>query len=305
MGERIVKCECGQRMRVPESALGKRGKCAACGQGLFVDLDNSWPLEADLGAPSPFDAEEEEDSLQVGLPPEERCSRCGRTIQGDWDRHEMAQGVNCHICANQAAEHVPQAKRAAHPAPLEPRVPSSAHQPHEEHSGRPVRAFLASKKGQALVFAGISATLMAAVLLLPVEEYAARLFAAGESLETGEVDTKWWGVILAVRYALQFLRVFTALYLCLAVVNALPNETWGKNLIAVGAVAILLFLSSFMAINFFIGFIITVGQVIFIWHLYQLGFGGVCLYLILGPLLGPVFWALDALAMGVISAIAM
>lgn len=41
MRKLIVTCECGQRLRVPYSALGRMGMCAACGRKMRISSDNA------------------------------------------------------------------------------------------------------------------------------------------------------------------------------------------------------------------------------------------------------------------------
>ncbi|MFO7973647.1 MAG: hypothetical protein R6V12_03330, partial [Candidatus Hydrogenedentota bacterium] len=37
----------------------------------------------------------------------DHCARCGRPFRGDWDKTPTAEGVICHICANQSQETAP------------------------------------------------------------------------------------------------------------------------------------------------------------------------------------------------------
>lgn len=41
----IVKCDCGQQMQVPRSALGRRGLCPNCGRTLTITNDNARPMQ--------------------------------------------------------------------------------------------------------------------------------------------------------------------------------------------------------------------------------------------------------------------
>ncbi|MBI5369251.1 MAG: hypothetical protein HZA54_19600, partial [Planctomycetes bacterium] len=45
-----VKCSCGQRLVVPDSVVGKRGKCPKCGRVLALDLDNDGQEVGEGGA---------------------------------------------------------------------------------------------------------------------------------------------------------------------------------------------------------------------------------------------------------------
>ena len=41
MRKLVVTCECGQRMQVPRSAVGKTGLCPTCGQSITITNDNA------------------------------------------------------------------------------------------------------------------------------------------------------------------------------------------------------------------------------------------------------------------------
>ncbi|HOE67894.1 MAG TPA: hypothetical protein PLO62_15350 [Candidatus Hydrogenedentes bacterium] len=43
MQKLIVTCECGQRMQVPRSAIGRTGMCPTCGRTMAISADNSSP----------------------------------------------------------------------------------------------------------------------------------------------------------------------------------------------------------------------------------------------------------------------
>ena len=49
MRKLIVTCECGQRMQVARSAIGRTGICPTCGQTLLVTGDNTRPLPRGKG----------------------------------------------------------------------------------------------------------------------------------------------------------------------------------------------------------------------------------------------------------------
>lgn len=44
MRKLVVTCQCGQRMQVPRSAIGKTGMCPTCGQAVVISNDNSRPV---------------------------------------------------------------------------------------------------------------------------------------------------------------------------------------------------------------------------------------------------------------------
>ena len=40
----VVKCSCGERIQVPQSALGKTGLCPSCGSTIYISRDNAAPF---------------------------------------------------------------------------------------------------------------------------------------------------------------------------------------------------------------------------------------------------------------------
>jgi hypothetical protein len=53
MRKLLLKCECGEKMQVPRSAIGKSGMCPSCGRSVAIRQDNTSPLAfGDLSAPS-------------------------------------------------------------------------------------------------------------------------------------------------------------------------------------------------------------------------------------------------------------
>lgn len=80
MRKLIVTCQCGQRMQVPRSAVGKTGMCPTCGQTVTITNDNavSTPPPGQSGS-RPLHAK------QVwwqgrGAPPEEAKRRFGEAV---------------------------------------------------------------------------------------------------------------------------------------------------------------------------------------------------------------------------------
>ena len=45
MQKLLLTCECGERVQVPRSALGRVGLCPACGQHVAIRADNTTPLK--------------------------------------------------------------------------------------------------------------------------------------------------------------------------------------------------------------------------------------------------------------------
>ncbi|MBI5094671.1 MAG: hypothetical protein HZB26_19825 [Candidatus Hydrogenedentes bacterium] len=48
MRKLVVTCQCGQRMQVPRSAVGKTGMCPTCGQTVVITTDNTRPVTPTL-----------------------------------------------------------------------------------------------------------------------------------------------------------------------------------------------------------------------------------------------------------------
>jgi len=44
MRKLVVTCQCGQRMQVPRSAIGKTGMCPTCGQTVLITAENTRPI---------------------------------------------------------------------------------------------------------------------------------------------------------------------------------------------------------------------------------------------------------------------
>jgi len=309
VNERIVECRCGQRMRVPQSALGSSGVCVACGAPLCVTLQNSRPLRS--GQPEdPGQASTGAAAQQAG------CACCGRAFRGDWDRTPTTEGAFCHRCANRALDPEGQQAEAEIRAPAHNPPPVSNGvadaQPWgmadgfdermRRHEQAEWQARLAKAKGP-LIFAGVSAVVMVLALTLPVEQYVAQLMTREPLESDAELSAAWWLVIAAVDLVLLFVRCFATLYVLLAWVNKLPNETLGKNLIAVGAIALAMTA---------VGIILPLGGLgkwvvgaIFIYYLYQLEFKHLLAYWLLGLFLDPLFWAIEHFAHGLVAAAAL
>jgi len=311
MEDRVVTCSCGQRMLVPASALGVTGVCVECGAPLTVTLQNSRPRRhREQGAPG---AKPEKLAGQS-----QGCARCGRPFRGDWDRTPMDVGVFCYRCANLCSSKDPSALAGS----AVPALHNPPPMPREMHPDRPWQSgdgfdqrldqrhlarrkeFLTKYKGP-LIFAAVSALVMMLVMILPVERYVAYLIYGADAKPAEEASPVFWTLIAVLGVFLQIMRYFVTLYLLLAFSNKLPNETFGKNLIAVGAVAIPLGLANLAALNFLLAFSVGIGRILVVWHLYQLEFKHLLLFWLLSLLLGPLFQALDALAYGILAAIAL
>ncbi len=86
----ICTCECGHRFHVSDSAWGMESVCGMCGRPIQVTPDNTRPVDVEI-PPGESDRGSSAD----------HCARCGRPFRGDWDKNSSAEGMICHICANQ------------------------------------------------------------------------------------------------------------------------------------------------------------------------------------------------------------
>ncbi len=300
--ERVVYCGCGGRMRAPESALGMQGVCVRCGNTIVVGEQNSFPLLdmphplpplADIktmprAAPAHRDARHTPDS---GISPSAyaapaaksyACARCGRTFRGAWDRNRSAEGEICHICARRLDTQAPPPQ----PAQTPPHPLRDFAHPQDRHVGAPQvikRGFVGRMLeplrpvwedwrigGAALAGVAVMGILLAD--RFPVAEYIAELFAAPADLDSAAIAPWVYWLALALVLLRPVVQHFIMLYMLLAWCDALPNDTFAKNLIALGAVAVLLALIGWCAMMLpILGFILAVVlQVYFVVHLYDL-----------------------------------
>lgn len=145
MGDLYCTCECGHRVRVPASAMGRKGLCIECGCEMVVTEHNTAPAstrelpETDRGYAGPdsgaydwqrYAAETPSDRERLHGP--KQCSSCGAAFRGAWDRYEGPQGPVCHRCANrvqaQAEQPVPNSAPTPFHAP-DPEAPPPEPEP--------------------------------------------------------------------------------------------------------------------------------------------------------------------------------
>jgi hypothetical protein len=236
-------------MRIPEGVHAGRGACVRCGAVIRIpeerapadgatspnafESDSGQPLEsppAESGRPAApaacgtfperriaARAFEEGSAVKPVAPPVRRadhCARCGRTFRGAWDRNPHEYGPICSICARQASEMVPPAHLAHLPqgtaAPptreelreIRQAAEAAAEPPPEARDYRGLVPFLI-----------VSGLVMLAVLVLPVEEWMARLVMSVENREVRDVSPQWTRVLWLLVLAFMFLRELGAVYL--------------------------------------------------------------------------------------------
>lgn len=79
MRKLIVTCQCGQRMQVPRSAVGKTGLCPTCGQMVTISNDNAAPTGAGPKGPRPLSSRQVWWQGRVA-PPEDAKRKFGEAV---------------------------------------------------------------------------------------------------------------------------------------------------------------------------------------------------------------------------------
>lgn len=83
----IVQCSCGERIQVPQSALGKAGICPSCGTTVLISRDNATPYRP--GSPPP---------PRSGPPPDRSWNTAGGAGNAPDDiRRKFAEGVDLYF----------------------------------------------------------------------------------------------------------------------------------------------------------------------------------------------------------------
>lgn len=140
------------------------------------------------------------------------CARCGREFRGEWDRHTRDEGIICNICANRA-DHV------AIPPATAPPLPAGTVAPPTREELRAFRG-LADKPPEPdpnryrglKPFLITFAVVMLAIVVLPVEDWIARL-SERELNDTPEtLAPVWhrvtWSMVLVFVFLKEWLAVF-------------------------------------------------------------------------------------------------
>lgn len=285
-GARIVRCACGQEMRVPAEALNRYGKCVACASRIKVTEYNS-RIEGDAGEESaPVNHE-------TGT-----CARCGKAFQGAWDRILTPQGTYCLRCGRQPdvmdlpVSTEPAASPDAGAVPPIATARFSVIGP-EKRTKKPPSV------REVVLFSVIALAALLIVLLLPVEEYAADFFSrpqtvAMEHLALWQKLLVWAGDILSgvAGYACI---IAMGLFLC----GRLPSEEWTENVLAISAAAGMVYLVSFAPLMF----LTPVAQYMLLCWLFDLDILHVPMFFIAGLLGSFVQEFLDAIVMGTVTAL--
>ena len=129
----------------------------------------------------------------------------------------------------------------------------------------------------------------------------ATVFARAEDKALDDFTTPWQILLLLCRFLIAVFRYFAALYLTLLFFAALPNDRFYKNVIALGALALLLCVMGVANVNPYLGLVVLFGQVMLVCYLYDLDFkGGVC-FAVLLFCLSPLVMLLWQLAVGMLA----
>lgn len=305
----ICTCECGHRFYVSDNAWGIESVCGKCGRPIRVTTDNTRPIDAGIPA---------DDTSRKGSAG--HCARCGRPFRGDWDQNAAAEGVICHICANQGSgasngagppdaaapdttEHAPDAVGVGV-------IDQDADAVDDEEPGlgkrfEDFRETPAFRKG--LWAAAISVMVLAVVATFidsppPPGDAAVEggsesagglgMFGPPEAWSASE-KTIVQVVMIALETVFLFVPTFAALFLALAFANRLPAYHWLASAIHVGVVSIgltaVLYVVS-QAIGFFLGFLgvllAYLVAVFFIWVVYDPGLSAVVTFVGLRAVFG-------------------
>lgn len=307
--ERVVYCSCGGRMRAPEDALGMQGLCVRCGTAIIVGEQNSFPLMDDssqlpplaalkkrpVAAPPHMDARYAQDAGaalgQTAHPGRVAgayaCVRCGRTFRGAWDRNKTPEGEICHICARRIRPEDGNAAPSA-PDPAPPPAIWDFANPQDKQVMAPkvVHRNAFSRITDALRLAwddwrvGGAILAVTAIIVIgllqqfPVAEHVADFFTVEIDEENPQVSPILEGLFITLMFLRPLVQYFVMLYILLAWCRALPNDTFFKNLIALGWVAVIL-----AVIGAYVGMLPVMGgilafalQIYFILNLYDLNF---------------------------------
>ena len=270
---RWVECPCGCRTRVEIDQYGDRWDCPVCGLEQVLNEETTAPVSPESSpqsnpsarpAPQPAvpstavaegagdvalfedDGEDIEPAAPVHAPihaavaSEAACSRCGRPFRGDWDRIEADGEAYCNICANLATRPIAAPRNSPGDVP-EDEVTREIDRMNEERWGQiapPDRPELTEadrrlRRRQIKIYAAFSALILLAILLWPSDDGQ-----FGKAVDPTELPLAVnWVIAVTVLLAGASATV-AALYITLDVGNALPNENFAANLLAVSVVGL-------------------------------------------------------------------
>ncbi len=258
--ELIATCPCGHQFRVSEFAVGMRGRCPSCRAPLTITEDLVCPAEHESArpVPSPQPAPSITPAPEASARPKSTsgCARCGRKFRGDWDVHTTFIGTVCHICYNILGQEsaLSSETTSGTVAPvdslhldIEPLTADAARPRRTEAWTLRERLGLSEQLERRLILAAaLFIVALAAYFFLtdgfsvepPPPEVAAQ--EAAKRLNPAELSTGAKVAFYGIKVSCGFLTTFLALYGLLHWIGRLPNDTVFANVIAVGAVSLLL-----------------------------------------------------------------
>jgi len=273
MADIIVPCQCGYRLRVSEYAIGMTMSCPKCGEPIPVTEENVSEVEDTRpsaqaarqdAAALASEVEHREMPIAPGVAPgvtpgaapaasqaaapnlsATHCVRCGAAFRGDWDRFQTPRGPVCNVCAHLASDDET-LKPAESGAPTQ-RTPD-VHTDGAYFPAEPVETdempapfgWNPQKFRTGVAVAGCLVVVLAIGVLIfgggdaPVTPPTA----AGPEAEPlpPALETALKGLFMVLNYLVEFL----ALYILLHARDRLPNDTFWKNVLAIGSIALVI-----------------------------------------------------------------
>ncbi len=326
MGDVIVTCVCGARMRASEYTIGMRVRCAKCGEPLDITEENTVPVE-ETDAPRPPSQPRRPGGKEGPKPGPSAnapaaapakgegegrgCKRCGRAFRGDWDQHVTSSfGVVCNICFNiLKQEQALQQEDEEPPAgPVEPAGLDEYY--HEPEDGRPpgakkdLGAAEREQRTQSLVTAAGCATIIITIIMVAIYGGPPAPGETGGGPDTeelrAELPRQFRIGFLAVSFLFGYAGELAALFFCLRRAGAEPHGTVGRDLLALLAPAMAVHLMRlFLSLpNVFAATAIAhVSGLVLIKWLFGLSLGETLIYWIMRLLLGLLAYLLGVVVL--------
>ncbi len=253
MSDLVLFCgQCGNRMRVPEYAMGTKGRCSKCHSVLDVTSENTQPFASSpvrQAAPVAVAPQSLNPAVEGFIsndsPPRVAggaCARCGKPFRGEWDRYETDIGVICHICSRLSS---PEGYTVVQGEVItsQPLPPQAFHHlPPLNESEDDSPKIPAFAKGHPELFRAALWTAAILVMLLGVyvalfsePENMAEYSHGGEMANAPEQDlpASVYIIVLGICFAMRLLPVFLSLYLVLHMAKMLPSDDMAMNLASV------------------------------------------------------------------------
>lgn len=264
-------------MQVPTKALNRTGVCVACGEMIRVTAENTRPAQS---------------SASLGEEPElePHCASCGRPFRGDWDRFLSSEGVLCLICKRQAAE------PTEAPAPGREPLPKAISTAKLSTIRPPKTKKPPPSRREVVIFVTVSAVLIGAAMLFPVERYIAEFFSQGTRIANEDFTTPVWIAFLAVNFLVGVISTFVVLYTVLSWSNKLPNDSVQANTVSVGLVCLLIHVITFIMTSYGLGLLSIFPTLAILFLLYEPGFKEFANLLVASLILKPIIWAIELVA---------